>query len=193
VTSHGTLTGSNIGWIKPYYCTSICVRSWSNWRATCVDSKPKEQEKWRVYACVSCSISILFLYLNSVIIKYSLYESWVVYKNLNKCDCWFQLIGPKKIHIMSLGPNLTRASTHIQIPLSLVCTSIFVPLPACDHSQGVYFPPNRRRRIVFRVLSQQINKKTNKTLVYHSTFVKTNALLAQLQSFWDQLAIFTFD
>ena len=25
----------------PYYCTSISVRSWCNWRASCVDSKPK--------------------------------------------------------------------------------------------------------------------------------------------------------
>jgi len=103
------------------------------------------------------------------------------------------LIGPENFHVISLGPNLTRASTHIQIPLSLVCTSIFVPLPACDHSQGVYFLPNRRRSIVFRVLFQQTNKQTNKILVYYSTFVQTNASLAQLQSFRDQLAIFTFD
>ena len=32
----------------------------------------------------------------------------------------------------------------------------------CDHSQGVYFPPNRRRSIVFRVLLQQTNKQTKK-------------------------------
>ena len=25
-----------------YYCTSICVHSWCNWRASCVDSKPKK-------------------------------------------------------------------------------------------------------------------------------------------------------
>jgi len=31
----------------------------------------------------------------------------------------------------------------------------------CDRSQGVYFPPNHRRRtIVFRVLFQQTNKLT---------------------------------
>jgi len=38
----------------------------------------------------------------------------------------------------------------------------FVSLPVCDHSQGVYFPPNRRRSIVFRVLFEQTNKQTNK-------------------------------
>jgi len=27
----------------PYSCTSICVRSWCNWRASCVDSKPKKK------------------------------------------------------------------------------------------------------------------------------------------------------
>jgi len=27
----------------PYYCTSICARSWSNWRASSVDFKPKKQ------------------------------------------------------------------------------------------------------------------------------------------------------
>ena len=39
----------------------------------------------------------------------------------------------------------------------------FVPLSVCDHSHGVYFPPNHRRRsIVFRVLFQQTNKQTHK-------------------------------
>ena len=47
------------------------------------------------------------------------------------------------------------------VPLSLVCTW-FVPLPLCDHSQGVYLPPNRRRSKVFRILFQQTNKQTNK-------------------------------
>ena len=28
----------------PYYCTSTCVRSSCNWRASCVDSKPKKKE-----------------------------------------------------------------------------------------------------------------------------------------------------
>jgi len=35
-------------------------------------------------------------------------------------------------------------------------------LPVCDHSQGVYFPPNRRRNMVFWGLFQQ-TKQTNKT------------------------------
>ena len=46
------------------------------------------------------------------------------------------------------------------VTLSLVRTWC-VPLPVCDHSQGVYFPPNRRRSIVFRVLFQQTNKQIN--------------------------------
>jgi len=49
------------------------------------------------------------------------------------------------------------------VPLSLVCTSRCVSLPVCDHSQGVYFPPNRRRSIVCRVLFQQTNKQTRET------------------------------
>ena len=28
----------------PYYCTSICVRSWCTWRASCVDSKPYKKK-----------------------------------------------------------------------------------------------------------------------------------------------------
>jgi len=27
---------------EPGYCTSICMHSWYNWRASCVDSKPKK-------------------------------------------------------------------------------------------------------------------------------------------------------
>jgi len=42
---------------------------------------------------------------------------------------------------------------------SAICTW-FVPLPECNHSQGVYFPPNRRQSIIFRVLIQQINKQS---------------------------------
>jgi len=34
-------------------------------------------------------------------------------------------------------------------PLSLVCTSRCVPVHVCDHFQGVYFSPNRRRSIIF--------------------------------------------
>jgi len=29
----------------PYYCASICVRSWCDWRATSVDSKPTKKKK----------------------------------------------------------------------------------------------------------------------------------------------------
>ena len=29
----------------PYYCASICVRSWCNWRASSVDSKTKQPKK----------------------------------------------------------------------------------------------------------------------------------------------------
>jgi len=40
----------------PYYCASICVRSWYNWRASCVDSNPKKKKTfveftWRA-SCV---------------------------------------------------------------------------------------------------------------------------------------------
>ena len=31
----------------PYYCASICVRSWCNWRASSVDANPKKKEKKR--------------------------------------------------------------------------------------------------------------------------------------------------
>jgi len=41
-----------------------------------------------------------------------------------------------------------------------------VPLPVCDHSQGVYFPPNTGRRSkVFRILFQQTNEQTFKARV----------------------------
>ena len=42
-------------------------------------------------------------------------------------------------------------------------TSRCVPLPVCDHSQGVYFRPIRWRSIVFRVLFQQTNKQNKQT------------------------------
>jgi len=40
--------GTGMNWTGsqalPYYCTSICVRSCCNWRASCVDSKPKKKK-----------------------------------------------------------------------------------------------------------------------------------------------------
>jgi len=30
------------------YCASICVRSWCNWRASSVDSKPKKESKMKI-------------------------------------------------------------------------------------------------------------------------------------------------
>ena len=47
------------------------------------------------------------------------------------------------------GSGCERCTWFVLLPL--VCTW-FVPLPVCDHSRGVYFPPNRRRSMVFRVL-----------------------------------------
>ena len=49
--------------------------------------------------------------------------SWVIHKNLNICDRWFQLIGSRKFHVIFLGPNLKSAVTYIQI---LICYSTFV-------------------------------------------------------------------
>jgi len=43
-----------------------------------------------------------------------LYESWVICKNLNICDRWFDLIGPRKCDVIFLGPNLKSAVTCIQ-------------------------------------------------------------------------------
>ena len=36
---------------------------------------------------------------------------------------------------------------------------VFTAKPVCDHSQGAYYPSNRRRSIFFRVLFQQTNKQ----------------------------------
>ena len=38
-----------------------------------------------------------------------------MYKNLNMCDRWFHLIGPRNFDVTFLGPNLKSAVTHIQI------------------------------------------------------------------------------
>ena len=43
----------------------------------------------------------------------------------------------------------------------------------CDHSQRVYFPPNRRRSIVFRVVFQPTNKKHIRVL-FQPTNKQTN-------------------
>jgi len=72
---------------------------------------------------------------------------------------WYYVPGTWQPSKMGVNHGLT--STWFVL-LSLVCTSRFVPLPVCDHSQGVYSPPNRRRSIVFRDLFQQTNKQTNK-------------------------------
>jgi len=63
--------------------------------------------------------------------------------------------------VLSDKHGLTRAWS---VPLSLVCTW-FLPLPVCDHSQGIYFPAKRRWSIVFRILFQQTNKQTNESPV----------------------------
>ena len=41
------------------------------------------------------------------------YKSWTIYKNLNICDRWFHLIGPRKLDVICLGPNLKSAVTCI--------------------------------------------------------------------------------
>jgi len=40
-------------------------------------------------------------------------ERWVTYKNLNICDRWCYLIGPRKVDVIFLGPNLKSAVTYI--------------------------------------------------------------------------------
>ena len=65
-------------------------------------------------------------------------------------------------HVDSFFSPTLKVSASWFVPLSFVWTSQFVPLPVWDHSQGVYFPPNSRRSIVFRILFQQTNKQTNK-------------------------------
>ena len=52
-----------------------------------------------------------------------LYESWVIYRNLNICDRWFHLIRPRKDGVVFLGPNLKSAVTYIRI---LIYYSTFV-------------------------------------------------------------------
>ena len=48
----------------------------------------------------------------------------------------------------------------------MVCAAVFVsrtwfvPESVCNHSQGFYFRPDRKRSMVFRVLYQQTNKQT---------------------------------
>jgi len=49
------------------------------------------------------------------------------------------------------------------VPLSLVCTWV-VPLPVCDHSQGVYFSPTQEAEYIFSgfiLTNKQTNKQTN--------------------------------
>ena len=54
----------------------------------------------------------------------------------------------------------------------------FAHLPVCDHSQVVYFPPNRRQNKNFRVLFQQTNKRTtNKQTNKHSSSHKQTKLV----------------
>jgi len=76
----------------------------------------------------------------------------------------FRVGGEEQYEVLPFSLVLrNRARPHTTI--FLVCTW-FVPLPLCDHSQGVYFPSQHRRRsIVFRVLFQETNKQTNKPMM----------------------------
>jgi len=84
------------------------------------------------------------------------------------------------------GVNHRLTSTWF-VPLSLVCTSRFVSLPVCDHSQGIYFPPNRRRSIVFRVLFQQTNKSTNKQTYFPNNFCACVVYVSVLSMGWSMI------
>jgi len=55
-----------------------------------------------------------------------------------------------------------------------ICTW-FAPLPVCDHSQGVYFPPNRRRSIVFLGLFQQKTSKQTKKVFFTATAMEESS------------------
>ena len=46
-TNCGSASQPGAAWL-PYYCASICVRSWCNWRASSVDSKTEKKQKWNL-------------------------------------------------------------------------------------------------------------------------------------------------
>ena len=81
-------------------------------------------------------------------IRRSVAEDELIVEAANSSDA------SQPVNLYSVNHRLTRTWF---IPLSLVCTCV-VPPPVCDHSQGGYFPPNRRQSIVFRVSLQQKNK-----------------------------------
>ena len=75
-----------------------------------------------------------------------LYESWVIYQNLNKCDRWFHLRGPRKFHVIFLGPNLKSAVTYIQILIyysTFVKTNVSQLQNFCDQSSTVNIEESR--------------------------------------------------
>jgi len=82
--------------------------------------------------------------------------------------------------------GLTSRWAQTVVPLSLLTTSRFLPLPLHDHSQGVYFPPNRRRSIVFRVLFQQTNQQTNKLSLGKPSLTTKEILCQVCQSSFDK-------
>jgi len=72
------------------------------------------------------------------------------------------------VNLQSVNHNLTNTWS---VPLSLV-RKWFVPLPVCDHSQGVFFPPNTRGGIMF--FGFYTNKQTNKRTHDQHTFISTS-------------------
>jgi len=73
--------------------------------------------------CEVCHTSCVIFFSFQHFMWMRLYESWVIYKNLNICDRWFHLIGPRKFDVIFLGPNLKSAVTYVQI---LIHYSTFV-------------------------------------------------------------------
>ena len=96
----------------PYYCTSFCVRSCCIWCASCVDSKPKKQEKKCMVHCGSAfepGASGLPWYCTSICVRSSL-------------AVWIQT--QKKI--IGVRVDYTRTPRYIQT-CDMNCGSAFFP------------------------------------------------------------------
>ena len=110
----------------PYYCASICARSSCTWRASSVDSKPKTKKVlWqRKKERKAWGDAVRSRWL-----RMRLVWGWCKSRDASQ-----------PVNLYSVNHRLTRTWC---VPLSLVRTW-FVPPPVCDHSQGVYFPPNTK-------------------------------------------------
>ena len=106
-------TGVCIQYIKQLYLSIYCSLSLSLALSLSVSCSFSVFQRCatNIYSARFCVCTLIAEALQLWNIR--LYKSWIIYKNLNICHSWFHLIGPGKVDVICLGPNLKPAVTYI--------------------------------------------------------------------------------